>query len=605
MTNLSHIAIIGSGPSAIYLLHHIWKNIDVLRPYLKTIAIFEKASISGRGMPYSPQTTDIYNLANISSEEIPVLHHSFGNWLREQPSSDLKKLNITELPINDKEVYSRLALGSFFEDQFKTIIEQLKLSGISVTSYEDKEIVDIRQFENSRFEITDKYKKSYRFSTVIIANGHVWKEEDTKERGYYASPWPIQKIVPKEGDYYNFSIGTLGASLSAFDVVTTLSHRHGTFETIKGGLKFIKDKNAPNFKMVLHSAEGWLPHLQYEQQEPLRELYRHFTREQLLGLIDDAGVMRIDDYFDTLCRPALMSAFKKDSMPDVVEKLQTSEFSFSDLVELMSEKHEYVNSFEGMKEEMVLAKQSVLNNVPINWMETLDDLMYSLNFHAEYLPAEDHLFFHNEIMGFLMNVIAALPLQSAEILLALYDAGSIELVKGYVDLDADSPNKNSTLVTVEQKDGSTEEFDYQLFINCSGEKKLELEDFPFPGLIDQKILRAPLIAFRDPTKIDGIEDTVRKAVVDADDGRKKLKLSGIDIDASYRTVNDSGEPNTGLYNINFTHTNGLRPYSYGLQACNATSLIVVESWVTKLSEGLDVADSAEEMTKFYDEHEDL
>src|SRR5690606_111822 len=104
---------------------------------------------------------------------------------------------------------------------------------------------------------------------------------------------------------------------------------------------------------------------------------------------------------------------------DVVEKLQDTKFSFKNLVELMSDKHDYINSFKGMKSEMVTARNSVENNIPIHWMETLDDLMYSLNYHAELLPAEDHLFFHKEVMAFLMNVIAALPLQSAEILLAL------------------------------------------------------------------------------------------------------------------------------------------------------------------------------------------
>jgi uncharacterized NAD(P)/FAD-binding protein YdhS len=60
------LAIIGTGPSAIYALHHIYENIHILQKDIGEILLFEKEPIMGIGMPYSPLTTDIHNLANIS-----------------------------------------------------------------------------------------------------------------------------------------------------------------------------------------------------------------------------------------------------------------------------------------------------------------------------------------------------------------------------------------------------------------------------------------------------------------------------------------------------------------------------------------------------------
>ncbi len=603
MINLSNIAIVGSGPTALYLLQNIYNHIDVLKNEIHQISIFEKEKNSGMGMPYNPYNTDIYNLANISSEEIPLLPESFADWLRKQDDTTLRKLNINELPIDDTKVYSRVALGYYFQTQFKDLLNHIISNGINVVQHCESEVVDIILLNGKQLNIVDRHEKSREFSTVIIATGHVWKEDDKPQHGYFASPWPIHKILPKSDKYYNFSIGTLGASLSAFDVVTSLAHRHGKFEKIDNKLKFIKHKKAPNFKMILHAAEGWLPHLQYEQEEPIREIYRHFDREQLLELIEDTGFMRIENYFDRLCRPALITAFTKDRLLNVVEELQNKNFSFKDWIKIMSERHEYVNSFEGMKLEMVTARNSVQNNIPIHWMETLDDLMYSLNYHSELLPAEDHLFFHKEIMSFLMNVIAALPLQSADLLLALHDAGSIELKSGFVNFPDDAFKTDKTKISVKDADGKIEELEYQLFINCGGQKKLEIEDYPFQSLVKNGNIRSAKVLFADSKNFDFSE--LDPDLIIKEKTKTNLKLSGIDIDSSYKTINKDGAANDFLYDINFTHTNGLRPYSYGLQACNATSMIVVESWLAKILEGKNVGNTIEKITELYENIDDL
>lgn len=229
MNNLSEIALIGSGPTALYLLQYILEHIDVLKTKIRTISIFEKEEFVGMGMPYNPRNIDIYNISNISSEEIPMLQESFGDWLRKQSEVTLKKINIHTFPILDTEIYTRIALGYYFNDQFNQIINAIRSTGINVLIHNNCEVVDITQIIPNELIVIDFLNRKYTFSTVIIANGHVWKDKDNVETGYFASPWPIHKILPNQDEFYNFSIGILGASLSAFDVVTSLAHRHGEF----------------------------------------------------------------------------------------------------------------------------------------------------------------------------------------------------------------------------------------------------------------------------------------------------------------------------------------------------------------------------------------
>ncbi|MGB3142752.1 MAG: FAD/NAD(P)-binding protein [Maribacter sp.] len=605
MLNLMNLAIIGSGPTSIYLLDHIRRNIDNFRPWIRSITIFEKEEFSGTGMPYSPKMTDIHNLANISSEEIPELLGSLGDWLRNLDDGTLASLNVEGGNVTDSEVYPRIALGSYFRAQFSSILEHLKVEGLELKCYSGTEIVDIHIIGENGYSLTDITGKIFRFSAVVIANGHYWKEEDRPGAGYYASPWPMHKLLPKPGTFFNYTIGTLGASLSAFDVVTSLAHCHGKFLRDGRSMRFERAEGTANFKIVLHSAEGWLPHLQYEQAEPLREIYRHFGRNELMCLLDTDGFLRIADYFDILCRSPLICALTKDGQKEISEKLQDKDFGIEDFIAIMSERHSYIDSFAGMKEEMAGARLSVEENRPIHWMETLDDLMYGLNYHAELLPAEDHLFLRKKVMPFLMNVIAALPLRSAEILLALHDAGCLELESGHVAMDENEDGHKGTSIWVTSSEGTSKNFHYKMFVVCAGQKNIGIDEFPFPSLVENGWVSGPIAQFShynayvtNGESEDGLD---LKSIGD----ETYLTLPGITIDSAYRVIGKDGRMNHGIFDVNFTHTSGLRPYSYGLQACSATTSILVESWIQELRGSKDLGTDIEEASEIYERSDEL
>lgn len=339
---MKKIAIIGSGATAIYLLKHLMDNVNVLKNHIEEIAVFEKGDILGMGMPYNPRTTDLYNLSNIASEELPELLIPFVDWLNSQSQKTLKNLGLQRQKISKSEVYNRLALGQYLQAQYEGIVQKLVDEGIGVQQYPNSEVIDV-EYVTAKQQVILKISQgdSYTFDKVVIATGHIWTEEDDVPSGNYSSPWPIQKILPKEGHFHNFKIGTLGASLSAFDVVSSLSRRHGTFKINKEGKSTFKPfEGAENFSVALHAANGWLPHLQYEQEEPMREIYRHVTRDRIFEILDAQGFLRIDTYFDAVCRPALIQAFKKDKIDSLVEKLSDDAYSMTTFISDMTTKHE-------------------------------------------------------------------------------------------------------------------------------------------------------------------------------------------------------------------------------------------------------------------------
>lgn len=572
MTNRSRLGIVGSGASAIFLLKHILDNATLLRAGLQSIDVFEQRREVGTGMPYNRRTTDHYNICNISSAEIPALSHTLVDWLASLSESQLSDHGLQRKDIDDDEMYRRTTLGDYFQSQFQSLAEDLRCAGITVRTHVACAVTDIVDSpERDSVEMCFNDGESIEVDRVVIATGHSFSETDIPESGYFASPWPMHKLIPAEGQVYNFEIGTLGASLSAFDVVASLSHRHGEFQQTRDGMKFIPLPGTEKFRIVLHSAEGWLPHLQYEQEEAFREIYRHVDRDTMLEMRAEGGFLSLDQYFDLVCRPALITAFSKDGRDDIVNGLQHDGWGVDEFVAQMSEEHFSDDPFALMRAEMPAADRSLRKGIPIYWKEVLDDLMFTLNFHFDWLPAEDHLRYRKVIVPFLMNVIAAMPLCSAQTLLALHDAGKLEVVAGRVTVK--EKRVGETEVEVESA-GEKSKRCYQMFIDCSGQGALDIEKYPFPSMVKSRTVSEAIARFRD---LAAVADAGSEHLTYSD-GKPSLRLGGIAIDGYYRVVGDDGESNPRIYDVAFPHATGVRPYSYGLQACDITAAIVVESW---------------------------
>lgn len=573
------LAIIGTGPSALYLLRELVALGTSNTNGMPRITFFEKSKNAGCGMPYDPETCDELHLSNIASNEIPDLPQSLTEWLGSLPDETLTKMQISRSDISVSAIYNRVLLGKYFISQYQALIQKAKQLGYNITELTQTRIVDAEWSSGSHpIHLIDDSGQSHTADYLVIASGHQWPvDADIPERGFYTCPWPVSKLMPKEGQFYNHEIGLLGASLSAFDTVISLASCHGDFIDEKSEITYYAREEAAGFHLVVHSAEGWLPHLQYEQLHPKREVYRHVSREKLLDLCDEEGFLRLEDFFDSVCRPKLLEAAINDEHAALIKLLADSSKNLANFVELLTREHNYEDAFEGLKTELSEAMGSLKRDKPTYWKETLDDLIYCLNFHAEYLPAEDHLTLRSTLMPFLTSVIAAMPLRSAKMLLALKNSGHISLRSGLVTVCDMARKPNVT--TVEINNGSDSyTVDYQIFVDCSGQSPIQAPTYPYPSLVRNGVAvpaRARCIGTFD-------KDTMDRNRYSKEGNSGYYEIGGIQIDQNNILINTKGVAISQIYDMAFPHTTGVRPYSYGLQACAQTAEFVAAALLREI-----------------------
>ncbi len=181
MKNPAALAIIGSGPSAIYLLKYLLGHVKDFMPSMTHIHVFGKSPELGTGMPYSRYATDKYNMCNISSAEIPELRSSLVDWLHSLHDAELKALGIERDDIDDDEIYPRTTPGDYFRDQYNSIIDGLRKEGVTVHEHPDCLVTDLVDEQPE-----DRVRVCHAFGTiaadrVVIATGHTFNDPDEPE----------------------------------------------------------------------------------------------------------------------------------------------------------------------------------------------------------------------------------------------------------------------------------------------------------------------------------------------------------------------------------------------------------------------------------------
>ncbi|WAC03154.1 hypothetical protein N7U66_05960 [Lacinutrix neustonica] len=107
-----------------------------------------------------------------------------------------------------------------------------------------------------------------------------------------------------------------------------------------------------------------------------------------------------------------------------------------------------------------------------------------------------------------------------------------------------------------------------------------MEDYPFKSLVTLGHVRKACAPFESRGNMSKWKSVLNDKDLLSTHKGMLLHLGGIDVDGAYRVINKKGEVEPRIHDLSFTHTFGLRPYSYGLQACNTTSEIMVHSWLS-------------------------
>ncbi|TWI20756.1 FAD/NAD(P)-binding protein [Sphingobacterium siyangense] len=565
-----HVAIIGGGPSGLFMYKRlVEKNIAGLK-----VSIFESRKQLGAGMPYSYEGATSEHLTNVSDHEIPALVSTIEDYVQSLSETTLRSYGIDVDDFNRYKVVPRLLLGRYLSEQFMLLKRMADGKGIETQIHLGSQVSDIIDLDSQmQVKIMVGSTDTYIVDKVIICTGHKWptRYEGNVEH-YFESPYPPSKLALKT----DHAVGLRGASLTAIDAIRKLARHNGSFEALETGeLRYQIDPGSENFKLLMHTRSGLLPAIRFHQEEPFLANKLLISEEELmLNRLENEGFVSLDFLFDRNFKAQF-----KEKDPDfyaIVEKL-----SLEDFVEAVLSLREQKDAFEGFRQEHEQALKSIRRRQSIYWKEVLSALSFTLNYPAKYMSAEDMLRLKKVLMPLISIVIAFVPQSSSRELLALHDAGRLEVVNVGTDSRVEPASDRGANYFYTDESGIEVKTYYKTFVDCVGQRPLNFEEFPFKSLVDNGNVSPAYLRFRSVEQAKEQMLAGNDHMFVAPDGAIFLQVPGVKIDDSFRLVDHSGNASQRLFMMAVPYMGGYNPDYSGLDFCAATSAIIA----SKIAEG--------------------
>ena len=559
------IAIIGGGPTALFT----YKRLIEFENHPIEISIFEKKSNLGFGMPYSAEGANDEHVTNVSDNEIPTIVTSIADWVQTVSKDILDRFFIDPSRFNEYKVLPRLFFGMYLEAQFTLLQEIANKKGFITKIHLQTTVVDVKETNATSIEVISETESFTDFDFAILCMGHNWpKTHEGKIAGYYDSPYPPKKLQQK----LNHSVAIKGSSLTAIDAIRTITRANGTFEKDKNNiLKYSVGNESPNFKIVIHSRSGMLPAVRFHLSDS------HLSNDSLLSeeeitdhIKNNNGFLSLDYIFE--------EDFKKPIFEHDVEFYnRIKNLTLEEFVEEMMVLRETLEPFQLLKAEYTEAEKSIKRHESVYWKEMLAVLSFAMNHPAKHLSAEDMLRLQKTLAPLISIVIAFVPQSSCEELMALYNAGILEIISVGSDSYVE-PNKNRGATYHYSDENNIEKaVSYDTFIDCVGQPHLNYKDFPFKSLTKQGIISPAQLKFSNPNSGKMAYENNPEIIEKVDDENFYLNVSGIAINDNFQVLNRAGAFNHKFYVLAVPYIGGFNPDYSGLDFSEAASLKVVKA----------------------------
>jgi hypothetical protein len=560
------IAIVGGGPSGLFMYKRL---LEAGRENL-SVDIFEKSSRLGSGMPYSIAGANKEHITNVSGNEIPQLVTTTTEWLKSLPPGTLTKYHLDHNSLTEYSVFPRLLFGDYLNSQFDLLHQEAQANGISTYIHLECPVTDITDNPGKQtvtIEITGRNKME--FDKVIICTGHTWPvTHEGNVDGYFDSPYPPSKLTMR----LDHPVAIRGSSLTAIDAIRTIARHNGEFiREAPHKLSFKSHADSQKFKIVLHSRHGLLPAIRFHLQDP------HLSKTSLLSKEAIASHMNANQGF-----LSLDFIFEKDFKDSFINKdpafyARIKDLSMEDFVEMMMTVRENADPFLFFKAEYIEALNSIRHKESVYWKETLAILSFALNYPAKHLSAEDMQRLQDVLMPLIAIVIAFVPQSSCEELIALHNAGRLELISVSKESKIETDPKRGIIYYVKTATDEDQVSHYNTFIDCIGQRHLTLDAFPFRSMVHNGTVSPARLKFRSP-EIGAARFAAGDKEIEADEmGNFYLIVPGVAITDDFNVLDKNGEPNARLYIMAVPYIGGYNPDYSGLDFCEEASKIIVDA----------------------------
>ncbi|QHS62857.1 FAD/NAD(P)-binding protein [Chitinophaga agri] len=560
------IAILGGGPSALFM----YKRLVESQANHFTVTIYEKGPCLGSGMPYSSSGAGDEHITNVSANEIPKLTMSVTEWMKTLPKSSLDKYNIDINRFNDYKVLPRLLFGQYLTDQFSLLHKQAREQGLVTTIHYNSLINDVIDDPKSgTICVVLSNGSKYIHDKIIICTGHLWpKKYEGKIPGWFDSPYPPVKISKQ----CNQHIAIRGASLTAIDAIRTLAKHNGVFSRKENGiLTFDVNADSPDFKITMMSRNGLLPAVRFHLEDSHLGKGTILTPQQILeNRASNEGFLSLDYVFEQNFKEGIR---RQD--PEFYEAIRS--FKMEEFVEYVMELRERLDPFELLKAEYKEAEKSIKRKESIYWKEMLAVLSFTMNYPAKYFSAEDTLRLQKVLMPLISIVIAFVPQSSAETLIALHNAGRLDMIAVGEKSEVRPGESEGAIYKYLDENGHSKEDRFGLFIDCIGQPHLNFEDIPYQSLIVNHSFSRAKIKFRDQTEGQRLQREGQVNVSVSKDDQYYLTVPGIAINDQFQALDEFNAINERIYVMTVPFIGGFNPDYSGLDFCEAASAQIMGS----------------------------
>lgn len=197
-----------------------------------------------------------------------------------------------------------------------------------------------------------------------------------------------------------------------------------------------------------------------------------------------------------------------------------------------------------------------------------------MNYPAKYLSAEDMERLQKVLMPLISIVIAFVPQSSCRELLALYEAGVLNIVAVGDDAKVE-PLKTGGADYHYTLDDKKVTVHFDTFIDCVGQPHLSFDDFPFKSLIANGTVSPAKLKFQSAE--NGKEEMKHNDLVTKKGNTYFLTVPGITITDHFQVVDEAGEANKRIFIMAVPYIGGYNPDYSGIDFCEAASEAVLSS----------------------------
>ncbi len=564
-TTGKRIAIIGGGPSALFM----YKRLVEAEDNTITIDIFERSSKLGAGMPYSEHGAGDEHVTNVSDNEIPEIVSSVEDWIQTAPEELLKHHKISTTNFNEYKVFPRLFFGNYLKGQFDLLLKKSKAKSQATNVHINSQVTDIKDKPaDEEVEVTTGDGGLYIFDHVIICTGHQWPvTHEGTVSNYFDSPYPPAKLALQ----INYPVAIRGSSLTAIDAIRTLSRHNGHFTEMENGmLSYELKEECKGFKLVLHSRHGMLPAIRFHLEDS------HLSKDSVLGYEDIQKNMQENEGFLSLDY-VFEENFKKpirENDPDMYERIK--DLSLELFVEEMMALREKLDAFTLFKAEYAEAEKSIKNKQTVYWKEMLAVLSFTMNYPAKHFSAEDMLRLQKVLMPLISIVIAFVPQSSGKELIALYNAGVLDMETIGEDSYVMPAHEGGAVIHFTDEQNIKRAKYYRLFVDSIGQPHLHYDQFPFKSLLNDKVISSASLKFRSKREGEAALSMKQEGVKKGTNGDHYLQVPGITINDHFQVVDSYGALNPRIYIMAVPYISGYNPDYSGLDFCEAASAKIIK-----------------------------